>query len=39
VVLALRPEFSALSPNATNGAIRATRREAGVTGFDCGAGR
>jgi hypothetical protein len=27
-----------LSPNATNGAIRATRREAGATGFDCGAG-
>jgi hypothetical protein len=26
------------SPNATNGAIRATRREAWVTGFDCGAG-
>ena len=26
------------SPNATNGAIRATRREAGATGFDCGAG-
>jgi hypothetical protein len=26
------------SPNATNGAIRATRREAGVTVFDCGAG-
>jgi hypothetical protein len=27
------------SPNATNGAIRATRRETRVTGFDCGAGR
>jgi hypothetical protein len=27
-----------LSPNATNGAICATRREAGATGFDCGAG-
>ena len=26
------------SPNATNGAICATRREAGSTGFDCGAG-
>jgi hypothetical protein len=26
------------SPNATNGASCATRREAGVTGFDCGAG-
>ena len=26
------------SPNATNGATRATRREAGATGFDCGAG-
>jgi hypothetical protein len=26
------------SPNATNGAIRATRRETGATGFDCGAG-
>jgi hypothetical protein len=26
------------SPNATNGATSATRREAGVTGFDCGAG-
>ncbi len=26
------------SSNATNGAIRATRREAGVNGFDCGAG-
>ena len=25
-------------PNATKGAIRATRREAGATGFDCGAG-
>jgi hypothetical protein len=25
------------SPEATNGATRATRREAGVTGFDCGA--
>ena len=36
--LALRPEFSAPSPNATNGAICATRREAGVTGFDCGVG-
>jgi hypothetical protein len=36
--LALRPDFSTPSPNATNGAICATRREAGVTGFDCGAG-
>jgi hypothetical protein len=36
VVLALRPE-SHLSPNATDGAICATRREAAVTGFDCGA--
>jgi hypothetical protein len=36
--LALRPEFSAQSPNATNGASCATRREARVTGFDCGAG-
>jgi hypothetical protein len=26
-----------LSPIATNGMTRATRREAGVTGFDCGA--
>jgi len=26
------------SVNATNGAFRATRREAWVTGFDCGAG-
>ena len=26
------------SPKATNGAFRATRREAWVTGFDCGAG-
>jgi hypothetical protein len=26
------------SPNAANGAIRAGRLEAGVTGFDCGAG-
>lgn len=26
------------SPNATNGALRATRREARATGFDCGAG-
>jgi hypothetical protein len=26
------------SPNATDGAFRATRREAWVTGFDCGAG-
>ena len=26
------------SPNATNSASSATRREAGVTGFDCGAG-
>ena len=25
-------------PNATDGATGATRREAGVTGFDCGAG-
>jgi hypothetical protein len=27
-----------LSPNATDGAFRATRREAWVNGFDCGAG-
>jgi hypothetical protein len=27
-----------LGPNATNGAICATRREAVATGFDCGAG-
>jgi hypothetical protein len=27
-----------LSPDATNGVSCATRREAGVTGFDCGAG-
>jgi hypothetical protein len=27
------------SPNATNGAMSVTRREARVTGFDCGAGR
>jgi hypothetical protein len=33
VVLALRPEFSTPSPNATDGAIRATRREAGVKRF------
>jgi len=26
------------SPDATDGATSATRREAGVTGFDCGAG-
>jgi len=26
------------SPDATNGVSCATRREAGVTGFDCGAG-
>jgi hypothetical protein len=26
------------SPNAANGAIRATRREAGIRGFGCGAG-
>ena len=34
------PAARILSPssNATNGAICATRREAGVTGFDCGAG-
>lgn len=38
MVLALRPEFTTSGPNATNGAIRATRREAGATGFDCGAG-
>ena len=36
--LALRPERSAPSPNATNGATSATRRETGVTGFACGAG-
>ena len=37
--LALRPGFShPQSPNATNGAICATRREAWATGFDCGAG-
>jgi hypothetical protein len=35
--LALRPGFTP-SPNATDGAFRATRREAWVTGFDCGAG-
>jgi hypothetical protein len=33
VVLALRPEFQNPSPDATNGAIRATRREAGAIGF------
>jgi hypothetical protein len=27
-----------LGPNATDGAICATRREAAATGFDCGAG-
>jgi hypothetical protein len=27
------------SPNATNGDMSVTRREARVTGFDCGAGR
>jgi hypothetical protein len=36
--LVLRPEFSAQAPNATDGVIRATRREAWVTGSDCGAG-
>jgi hypothetical protein len=37
--LALRPGFShPPSPNATDGAICATRREAWATGFDCGAG-
>ena len=36
--LALRPGFSAQARHATNGASCATRREAGVTGFDCGAG-
>ena len=37
--LVLRPGFShPQSPNATDGAICATRREAWATGFDCGAG-
>src|SRR5947209_16655174 len=36
--LALRPGFSPRARNATNGVICATRREARVTGFDCGAG-
>ena len=31
------PDFTP-SPNATNGAFSATRREVWVTGFDCGAG-
>jgi hypothetical protein len=31
------PDFTP-SPNATHGASRATRREAWVTDFDCGAG-
>jgi|SRR5947209_2042011 len=36
--LALRPEILSPSPNATDGATCATRREAWVTGFDRGAG-
>ena len=36
--LALRPGFSPQGPDATDGATRATRREAWVTGFDCRAG-
>ena len=36
--LALRPGFSAQARIATDGATCVTRREAGVTGFDCGAG-
>jgi hypothetical protein len=38
--VAAGPAARTLSPNrnATDGATCATRREAGVTGFDCGAG-
>jgi hypothetical protein len=36
--LALRPGFSSQSPVATDGVFCVTRREAWVTGFDCGVG-
>jgi hypothetical protein len=39
VVLALRPEFSTESPNATNGVMCATRREARVTVLTAGLAR